>query len=183
MARSNGISRDAILDAAEQIIAKNGAGRMTLEAVAARAKVSKGGLQYVFKTKDALIQAMIQRFIDLGEQEYDVEREKVADRSHNLQAFVRAGLANDIEVQPVHTALVAAAASNPKLLAPVQDLLHEKWEQLAQDTGLPFARIAAVALAADALMLYEVIGVKPLDAEHRQILLDELLRLAEPPAS
>ena len=62
MSRPN--SKDIILDAAEAIVCESGAAHMTLDAVAERAKVSKGGLIYNFPTKEALLQAMIGRLID-----------------------------------------------------------------------------------------------------------------------
>ena len=44
-------------------LVKTGAGKLTLDAVAERAGLSKGGLLYNFPTKDALLQAMIQRMM------------------------------------------------------------------------------------------------------------------------
>ena len=63
-ARGRKSSREKILDAAAELVAEIGAGRLTLEAVAEKAGLSKGGLLYNFPTKDALLQAMIQRMID-----------------------------------------------------------------------------------------------------------------------
>lgn len=182
LARRNAISREDILDAAEQVIAEDGAGRLTLEAVAARAQVSKGGLQYIFKSKDALIQAMIKRFMEKGERDFEVESQRLGDPRRNLQAYVSSGFSAVGAVQPVHSALMAAAASNPELLVPLRGLFAANMERLVEDTGLPFGRVAAVALAADALLLLGVIGVNPLTASQRQDLLEELQRLAQPSA-
>ena len=55
-------TRDALLDAADHIVASRGVARLTLEEVAREAGVSKGGLLYHFKSKDALTEAMIGRF-------------------------------------------------------------------------------------------------------------------------
>src|SRR5215207_6953763 len=57
-------SREKVLEAAAELVSEIGSGRLTLEAVAERAGLSKGGLLYNFPTKDALLQAMIQRMID-----------------------------------------------------------------------------------------------------------------------
>ena len=56
-ARGRKSSREKILDAAAELVAEIGAGRLTLEAVAEKAGLSKGGLLYNFPTKDALLQA------------------------------------------------------------------------------------------------------------------------------
>ncbi|WP_114948026.1 TetR/AcrR family transcriptional regulator [Microvirga calopogonii] len=78
-------SREKILDAAAELVSEIGSGRLTLEAVAERAGLSKGGLLYNFPTKDALLQAMIQRLVD----EVSAEREALRGRAEpgrNLEA-------------------------------------------------------------------------------------------------
>lgn len=62
MSRAKKIDENAILDAAEEVIRESGAGGLTIEAVARRAGVSVGGLQYSFRSKDALISAMFERW-------------------------------------------------------------------------------------------------------------------------
>ncbi|MBU8826345.1 TetR/AcrR family transcriptional regulator [Mycolicibacterium goodii] len=54
-------SRDRILDAYEDLLAVEGERFATLEAVAARAGVSKGGLLYHFPSKDRLAEALYDR--------------------------------------------------------------------------------------------------------------------------
>src|SRR3954462_15817205 len=69
-------SREKILDAAAELVKEIGAGRLTLEAVAERAGLSKGGLLYNFKSKEVLLKAMIQRIIDEVEAEKEQWRAK-----------------------------------------------------------------------------------------------------------
>ena len=57
-------ARDRILDAAEQLVATQGASNLTLDAVAQAAGVSKGGLLYHYPNKEALLAAMIERHCD-----------------------------------------------------------------------------------------------------------------------
>lgn len=61
MTRRKEIDCNTILDAAETIIGTQGIHRLTLDEVAAKAGVSKGGLTYNFKSKDELISAMVHR--------------------------------------------------------------------------------------------------------------------------
>lgn len=61
MGRRPTISRGTILDAAERVVAAKGGANFTIEAVAAEAGVSKGGVLYAYPTKDALIDAMFKR--------------------------------------------------------------------------------------------------------------------------
>ena len=85
-ARGRKSSREKILDAAAELVGEIGAGRLTLEAVAERAGLSKGGLLYNFPTKEALLQGMIQRMIDeVAVREGSASRAG-ADPGRNLEA-------------------------------------------------------------------------------------------------
>ncbi|MDP1660795.1 MAG: TetR/AcrR family transcriptional regulator, partial [Phycisphaerales bacterium] len=55
---------DPILDAAERVAQRDGVGRVTLDAVASEAGLSKSGLIHHYPSKDALIGAMVLRMID-----------------------------------------------------------------------------------------------------------------------
>src|SRR6516165_9995821 len=54
-------ARDRILAAAMAVARESGASRLSLEAIARRAGVSKGGLLYHFHKKDALMSALLKR--------------------------------------------------------------------------------------------------------------------------
>ena len=56
-------SKEAILDAAEAVVLDSGAGHLSLDIVAQKAGVSKGGLMYNFPTKKALLSAMMNRLM------------------------------------------------------------------------------------------------------------------------
>jgi AcrR family transcriptional regulator len=61
MGRKQTIDRGQLLDAAERVVLRDGAGQLTMDAVAAEAGVSKGGVLYAYPSKDALIDALFQR--------------------------------------------------------------------------------------------------------------------------
>ena len=56
-----GDTRKRLLDAAAAVVRRDGAGALTLDAVAAEAGVSKGGLLYHFPTKEAMIAVLLER--------------------------------------------------------------------------------------------------------------------------
>ncbi|PXX62987.1 TetR family transcriptional regulator [Nocardia tenerifensis] len=62
-------TRDRILDALELLLLDKGMSHVTLESVAARAGVSKGGLLYHFKNKDALLAGLVRRLADRANQQ------------------------------------------------------------------------------------------------------------------
>jgi len=57
-------SRGLVLDAADALVSEVGANHVSLDAVAARAGISKGGLLYLFPSKVALLQGMLERYVE-----------------------------------------------------------------------------------------------------------------------
>ena len=83
--------RRALLDCAAQIAAEQGAQAITIQAVAGRAGVTKGGLLHHFDSKQALLAAV---FSDLLEQmDREIDRTMAGDpvaRGRFTRAYVRA---------------------------------------------------------------------------------------------
>src|SRR2546427_12569634 len=55
------VAREAVLDAFESLLIEEGERAATLDAVAKRAGVSKGGLLYHFPSKEAMISVLLER--------------------------------------------------------------------------------------------------------------------------
>ncbi|WP_327142989.1 TetR/AcrR family transcriptional regulator [Nocardia sp. NBC_01327] len=73
-------TRNRILDALETLLLDKGMSQVTLESVAAAAGVSKGGLLYHFKSKDALLAGLVRR---LGERA-DQQLRHAVDEGHSV---------------------------------------------------------------------------------------------------
>ncbi len=56
-------TRDRILDAAAQLLVREGADAVTIAAVAREAEVSKGGLFYHFPSKEVLVEQLVARYV------------------------------------------------------------------------------------------------------------------------
>lgn len=61
MGRKRVVDQQSILDAAEQVVARDGAANLTIERVAAEAGISKATVLYDFKSKQAIMEAVIER--------------------------------------------------------------------------------------------------------------------------
>lgn len=59
--------RDAIVDAAEQLLITKGYERMTIADILTRLDVSKGGFYHHFDSKESLLEAIIERMLDRAE--------------------------------------------------------------------------------------------------------------------
>jgi len=96
-------TRDRLLDAFETLLVTAGSRAATLDAVAAEADVSKGGLLYHFPSKDDLVDAMLERLREMGAA--DAERMAAAKNgpvAFYLETSVNSG-------SPFDRALTAAA--------------------------------------------------------------------------
>jgi len=172
-------ARNAILDAAEGVVLQSGGAHLTLDAVAARAKVSKGGLLYHFPSKDALVQGMLSRCVMQFAEDAKTARARHDDgRAANLKAHVDASCDNKGPSRQVNAAMLAAVANNPKLLGPVLAFNKSVFTDLDKHMG-NFARAAAVVLATKGLWLMETLEVCPLTERQRKRVVEELLVLAE----
>jgi AcrR family transcriptional regulator len=172
-------TRDAILDAAEMVVRDIGAAHMTLDAVAERAGVSKGGLIYHFPAKETLLAAMVSRLL----RRFDERQARAAlslpeSRKRRLMAYVLASLAETEETKRLSASLLAAAANDPKLLDPVREYFRD-WFGDLKDCGLEFERAAVICLAVDGLWLLELLQLSPLDQGQRQGVSREIFRLME----
>ena len=61
MAKKSDLTRERLLDAAARVASQEGYGAFTLEAVAAEAGTSKGGLLYHFASKELPIARLVER--------------------------------------------------------------------------------------------------------------------------
>jgi len=173
-------ARDRILDAAEQLVADQGASNLTLDAVAQAAGVSKGGLLYHYPNKDALLAAMIERHCDDLDERCARELEGLpADQpSSRLKASILGVLTPRAGREDLGAALLAAAANKPALLDGARARYADHVAQLTESGGC-FARSAVIMLAVDGLMLGEVWRLTPFTSEQRDLIVKELLRLAD----
>lgn len=178
MGRRPSIKRDALLDAAEAVVLEAGAAGLTFDALAKRAGVSKGGLLYSFPTKEALLEGMVARLCDRFEAARAAQREEGDTAADKLKAYVQATFSEDANTRNVSAALLAAVANDPLLLAPVHRLQQRDVAGLV-DLGRGFPRAAVVWLATIGQWFLEILDLSLLKDEHRQQIMEELLRLAD----
>ncbi len=172
-------SRDDILDAAQEVVLEVGAAHMTLDAVASKARVSKGGLLYHFPTKQNLLRALLKRRfqrLEEGRKKKGVDLQ--GGPAREIKAYVLSSLSRSRRDTPVGASLLAAVAHNPKLLEPVRGDYRKRLAELIP-AGLKFERALVVALATDGLRLLELLSLSPLNTGQRKRLIGELFKLAD----
>ena len=179
MAQSD--TRSAILDAAYRVVARDGADALTLDAVAREAGVSKGGLLYHYRGKDALIAGLIARYVEEFEAAIEAHLDPADDAPGRwLRAYVNASFAADPVGLDETAGLLAAAAVNPGLLDPIR-ARDAAWQARAEADGIDPTRATIVRLAVDGLDLAGLFGLATPTGEARERLRGALLALTREP--
>jgi len=167
-----------LLTAAEDVVLELGAAHLTLDAVAQRAGVSKGGLLYHFPSKEALLTGMIARLIEYIEAARAAAMSDSAALPENvLRAHIGVCLALDDRMRRIGAALLAAVANCPSIMDPIRERITENMRTLIDHPREP-ARAAILFLAAEGMGKLDLLGLNPFTPGQRQAIMDEMLRQA-----
>jgi len=168
-----------LLKAAEDVVREGGAAHLTLDAVAEKAGVSKGGLLYHFPTKEALIEGMITHVIERGQLERVAALDKFPDcPARGLKAEIDALLVSRGVDERVCAGLLATVANEPRHMCRFREVHKQRFGTHTEHASQP-ERVTIVLLAAYGLFFLELLQGSPFDAQQRQALVDELLRLSD----
>ncbi len=145
--------RAALIDAAAALIAEHGLSRLTIDAVARAAGVTKGGLFHHFPSKDALVQGVLDAMIAFVD---EVTASKMAIDSEPHGRFTRAYLDNVLVDHRLNgtvssRALCLATLADPAIQAIWTDWVAGRVERHAETDDNPAC--ALVRLAADGAWL------------------------------
>ncbi|QRM55336.1 TetR/AcrR family transcriptional regulator [Sinorhizobium sp. BG8] len=79
MGRKRVIDQQAVLDAAERVVGRDGAANLTIDAVAKEAGVNKASVLYDHKSKQALVEAVVDRAFQRDNAHHKRIEEQIAD--------------------------------------------------------------------------------------------------------
>jgi len=168
-------TRARLLDAAAAVVRRNGAKALTLDAVAAEAGVSKGGLLYHFKTKRDLLDAMLEGWVE----EFAAEIAAADEGRGFAHGYVKA---SDMSTwaaaeRATEFGLLAAMVDEPGALEAVRGRYAAWQERLAAQAADPVDATVA-RLAADGLWLNDLLGLAPPAGKLREQVMARMLALA-----
>ncbi len=179
-----GDTKSRILNAAEEVVLRDGVARLTLDAAAAEAGLSKGGVLYHFPTRDALVAGMVDKIIEEFERDIDSQLTGAGEPGSYTRAYIRATMAPNAprpdREDRLGAALIAAAAGQPALLAPLQEAA-DRWQARIEDDGLDPTVATLLRLACDGLWLCDLFGLARPNLAQRGTLGAELERLTQTP--
>jgi len=153
-------TQDRILDAAAKLILEEGVSNVTLEKIAKRAEISKGGLLYHYRTKESLYQEM--NLTAIREFEETIDRylkEKPNGRGAYTRAYALATL-EDIQRGAIHrsSALISIFSDHPEILELWKEG-YSRWQQQLEQDGLEWEEMATIRFVCDGLWFNEMSGM------------------------
>jgi len=168
-------TRKAALQAALTIIARDGPGRLTLDAIARESGMSKGGLTHQFPTKEAVLKALLQHQIEyFGDFTARYLAEAGAASAQPRLAAQLATLREAI-TQPhsVALAILGALTQDPGLLSQTREASGKAVDAIKTEAADPQLALVRWA-AAQGLTLMSLFGLNPLTDQEREQLFDRL---------
>ncbi|WP_114560475.1 TetR/AcrR family transcriptional regulator [Desertihabitans aurantiacus] len=149
-------ARAKVLDAFARVLIEDGERSATIEAVAARAGVTKGGLLYHFASREALVDGLLERLEELGRE--DVAAMRSAPEGP-VQYYLRT---SDVSSSDEFSDLVMAAMrltqdAGTRARAQLRRLEARWLEVLTEEIGDP-ARARLVLLVGDGLYWHQMMA-------------------------
>ncbi|MEV4238564.1 TetR/AcrR family transcriptional regulator [Nocardia sp. NPDC049737] len=175
-------TRDRILDALETLLLEKGMSQVTLENVAATAGVSKGGLLYHFKSKDALLAGLVHRLNERAEQQLGAAVAKGSSVAEWYLQTPNPDNAADALELALYRSMVAAmrtvdANSGPaadEVRQALSDMMDSWSDSLDIDIDDP-VRADIIRLVGDGVYLRALLGFPPVDPKRYRKVVDRLL--------
>lgn len=141
-------ARDKVLDAFVSILISEGERAATMDAVAARAGVSKGGLLYHFASREAMVDGLLERLAEMGRE--DVARMRSAPEGA-VHYYLRTSDVSDSEFNTLFIACTRLTQESGQRARGALAELEAAWlEALTDEIGDP-ARAKVVQLIGDGL--------------------------------
>jgi len=152
-------TQDKILDAASMLILEEGVSNVTLEKIAKRAEISKGGLLYHYRTKEALFQEL--NTAAIREFEEAITR-YLSEQPNGRGAYARAyalATIEDIQKGGTHrsSALISIFSDHPEIMG-IWKEGYARWQQQFDQDGLDWEEAATIRYVCDGLWFNEMAG-------------------------
>ena len=163
-----------ILNAASKIVSEQGIFSLTIEATAAEAGISKGGLLYHFRSKEVLVEKMVEHLArNYRDKISSHVEEDLDERGKWTRAYIDVTFKNSYKNKNMHAGLLAAKAVNPNLLGPIREVYSE-WQGDIENDGLDPVMATIIRLAADGIWLADLFDINPIEDEHKELIYEQL---------
>ncbi|TGQ67461.1 TetR/AcrR family transcriptional regulator [Mesorhizobium sp. M00.F.Ca.ET.186.01.1.1] len=170
-------SREKILAAAADVARESGPGSLSLDAVASRAGVSKGGLLYNFPTKAKLMQGLVEGYLHDFEQALEAANGNDKDKNP-LAVYIQLSANDCEEKQPSASWIFSAIAEDPDFMTPIKTFKQQLFERLKGETP-DLKSLLVCYLAIEGMRSMNLFEFDVLSKDERQLLVSSLLEIAK----
>lgn len=175
MGRKRIIDQQAILDAGEAVVARDGAAALTLDAVAKHAGISKASVIYDYGTKQALIEAIVERAFRADHARHSYEEQNLGGRD---SVAIRSRIAVAAEpppeaFRPAALNLTAALTLDAGLRSRMQQSQAQTIDRILDTAVSPRGALLAY-LALEGLKFLEYLDFHHFDPEERARIIGEI---------
>jgi AcrR family transcriptional regulator len=173
---------ERILATAAQLVASEGPASLTLDRVAKLGGVSKGAVLYHFKSKNALVAALVATTLD----QFDAATDALVQRNAGhpgtyTRAYARVTFNPASNTPETCAGLLAAVTNDIDLLTPAIER-HAAIQKRLESDGISTTLATLIRLAADGLYLTRAFGLAPpSDAVAAKVLKLLVSLIANPP--
>lgn len=177
MASETKNSRTRILEAAGELAREVGPGNISLDAVAQRAGLSKGGLLYNFPSKAKLMQGLVELHVSKSREAIASACERDGTEANALARAVVEVFREECGAKPKGSAgVLAAVAENPDFLNPVRRHLEDIVHRLKTESKDP--EIAClVFLMVEGMRCMQLFEIDVFGPEEQEKLLSRMVSL------
>lgn len=172
---------DGVLNAAERVVLARGAAGLSIDAVAKEAGIAKSSVLYDYKSKGAVLEALIERIIATENRKVEAAVAGTG-ATGNPELFARIEVtANSVpsaDERAVAIAISAAGSSDEAFQRNMRDWLSRDLVAIQEGTAKPFASLMAY-LALYGLWSIEYQGLRDFEQSERAAVLDGIKSIFE----
>ncbi len=172
------IERDGILDAAEAVTLAKGPSGLTIAAVAEQMGITNGGVQYSFRSKEALITAMFERWQD----EYAQRMAASCDDPTSDHALTRAHIAYaanyDDRSRRGAPSLLVSLLNSPQHMVATRKWYRERLDALDISTA-EGRQLRLAFLAMEGAFLMRLFGLIEIGSDEWRGIVNDVVALSD----
>jgi AcrR family transcriptional regulator len=173
------VKRQLILKTATQIILDKDFNALTLDTVAKKAGISKGGLLYHFPNKEALIKGMAQHIFEeiISNFYKSAENDPVVDGKWS-RAFIEASRLDLEHYGELNVGILATSLLNPDIAKEISIGYQSLLTKLEND-GISPMTTTIIRLAIDGLYYSQMLNIAPVDREMQKKVFHQLIEMTK----
>jgi AcrR family transcriptional regulator len=161
------------LDAALKLVVQEGVEALTFENLAAKSKMTKGGVLYHFRSRENLDDALRQHVRGQYDDAWRRAADKLPDsQTRMLEGWVRFRLGGKTRIDAAAGKMMTSRLSN---VEETQSENVSRFSEMAEVIG--FERAALLYLAVEGLWFLELAGFSPFNDEERRHVTDRIIEV------